>query len=366
MEYQRDASAAEAAPAAGRGEAVGRPPTSAATLLMLQRTAGNAAVNRMLRGGRAAPPPRRALQRFVGWEHQRLGDKGSAQTFIEVAPGVKLSWGQVVALGGDEFGTVEDLERAATASAASGKGTDAERGRLRAAMLHDLGGGPSGGSASSGIPATLYDGGDAAKQAQEKSFQDLVLHNLDHFPDAGMAKSAWGRHHDWAMNEALRAGWSGAPARLRKAYLYEAFGEHFLTDCFSAGHIRTPRTTIYNWYKQNFADRAVWGLEYWLLGQYISNPVIPPAQLQSLLKAFDGLLAAGLAKFRDLFFTVVAGAVSGRIHDYEGNAGVLVSVNVMGVEDKFTTYGDNTLPGAVGRDPSKTSGKAEQYAVAAI
>src|SRR3954471_18846082 len=105
MEYQRGASAAEAARAAGRGEAVGRPPTSAATLLMLQRTAGNAAGNRMLRGGRAAPPPRRPLQRFVGWEHQRLGDKGSAQTLIEVAPGVKLSWGQVVALGGDEFGT---------------------------------------------------------------------------------------------------------------------------------------------------------------------------------------------------------------------------------------------------------------------
>jgi hypothetical protein len=390
MERERNASTAELAPrvapvaaasdvAGARGESFGRSPTLAATLLMLQRTVGNARVNRLLQSGAVAPASRRTLHRFVGWEHQRLGDKGSAQTctdpdptkcaalptVIEVAPGVKLTWGQVVALAGDEFATVEDFVRAATAAGPVGTGTDAERGRLRAAMLHDLGFRPAS-SGSIGIPAGIYDGGTAAKQAQETTFQDLALHNLDHFPDWGMAQKAWGRHHNWALDEALRAGWSGSAARLQKAYLYEAFGEHFLTDCFSAGHIRTPRTTIYDWYKKNFADRAIWGLEYWLLGQYISNPVIPPEQLQSLLKTFDQILTAGLAKFQDLFFTVVAGAVSGTIHDYEGDAGVLVTVNILGIQQQFTTYGDNSLPDAPGRDPSKTSGKAEQLAVTAI
>jgi hypothetical protein len=362
-----------------RGEPFGVSMTPASPeryLLALQRTVGNRRVNRLLRTG--APASRRTLSRFVGWEHQRLGDKGSAPTcndpdptkcsalptMIEVAPGVKLTWGQVVALAGDEFETVDDLVRAASAASATGSGTDAERGRLRAAMLHDLGTRPAS-SGPIGIPPGIYDGGDAAKQAQEKTFQNLALHNLEHFPNGG-AQQAWTRHHDSAMQEALRAGWSGAPARLQKAYLYEAFGEHFLTDCFSAGHIRTPRATIYDWYRQNFADRAIWGLEYWLLGQYISNPVIPSDQLQALLKMFDQILSAALAKVHDLFFALVAGAVSGTIHDYEGDVGVLVKVKILGIEQQFTTYGDDTLPGAVGRDPARTSGKAEQLAVAAI
>jgi hypothetical protein len=283
---------------------------------------------------------------------------------IEVAPGVSLTWGQVVALAGDEFETVDDFARAATAASATGIGTDAERGQLRAAMLHDLGSRPAS-SAPIGIPPGIYDGGDAAKQAQETLFRNLALHNLEHFPNGG-AQQAWTRHHDTAMQEAFRAGWSGAPARRQKAYLYEAFGEHFLTDCFSAGHIRTPRATIYNWYKQNFADRAMWGLEYWLLGQYISNPAIPPDQLQALLKTFDQILSSALATVHDVLFALVAGAVSGTIHDYEGDVGVLVKVNMLGIEQQFTTYGDDTLPGATGRDPARTSGKAEQLAVAAI
>ena len=53
------------------------------------------------------------MQRYVGWEHERIGNKGSmpaasgadaaggaGPTMIEVAPGVKLSWGQIVALAG--------------------------------------------------------------------------------------------------------------------------------------------------------------------------------------------------------------------------------------------------------------------------
>jgi hypothetical protein len=369
-------------PACVRDERLGVATTLASPeryLRMLQRKVGNRGVNRLLGSGAlAAPTARRTLSRFVGWEHQRMGDKASAAacndpdptkcsalpTMIEVAPGLKLTWGQVVALAGDEFETVSDFVQAATAASPSGSGTDAERGRLRAAMLHDMGSRPAS-SGAIGIPAGVYDGGDAAKQAQERTFQNLALHNVEHFPNGG-AQQAWTRHHDTAMQEAFRAGWSATPARLQKAYLYEAFGDHFLTDCFSAGHIRTPRLTIYNWYKLNFADRAMWGLEYWLLGQYVSNPVIPPEQLQGLLKMFDQVLSAGLAKIHDLFFAVVGGAVSGTIHDYDGDVGVLVKVNILGIEQQFTTYGDNTLPGADGRDPAKTSGKAETLAVAAI
>jgi hypothetical protein len=369
---------------AGLSEADVSSATPAGQVLALQRTIGNAGVQRLLREGRLTLPPRRPaareagterrLQRFVGWEHERLGNKGSTPagsadangaprpTMIEVAPGVKLSWGQIVALSGDEFETVEDLIKSAAAGAGGGSGDDAQRGRLRAAMHHDLDARPSG---TNDIPSGLYDGGGAAADAQSKAFQQLAFHNLDHFPDQNKAQDAWVKHHQRATVEALDAGWTGQPDRLNKAYLYEAFGEHFLTDCFSAGHIRTPRTTIYEWYRQNWADRAMWGLEYWLLLQYIAHPLIPPDHLKTLLAAFEEPLKKALAALHDQLFALIAGAVSGTIHDYEGDQGVRVTAKALG-DKQWTTYGDDTLPGAKGRDPAKTSGQAEQLAVLAI
>jgi hypothetical protein len=364
-------------------------PAVAARVLELQASVGNAGVNRLLSHGQIARALRhdatqpagagRRLQRFVGWEHERLGNEGSSTaqcsetepwkcaptpTRIEVAPGVSLTWGQVVALAGDEFGKVEDLVQAATAAGPAGAGGDALRGRLRAAMHHDLDWRPSS-SGTNAIAANLYDGGDAATKAQTETFRELAFHNLDHFPDQRKARDAWTRHHDLAVWEALRAGAAGDAARLNKAYLYEAFGEHYLTDCFSAGHIRTPRTTIYNWYERNFADRAIWGLEYWLLSKYVASPIIPPEQLQSLLRMLEQPLKRGFAQFRDKLFVLAAGAVSGAIHDYEGDAGVVVTATALPGQ-QWRTYGDATLPGAPGRDPATTSGQAEKLAVLAI
>jgi hypothetical protein len=360
--------------------------TDAGRVLALQRAIGNAGVQRLLRDGRLRRPPRRSvargvgaggtLQRFVGWEHERIGNKGSmpacndpdpskcpaGPTVIEVAPGVRLTWGQIVALAGDEFETVEELIDSATLAGGGGSGGDPQRGRLRAAMHHDLDFRPSG---TNDIPANLYEGGDPAAQAQSKAFQELALHNLAHFPDRNKAQDAWIQYHNRAVVEALEAGWTSQPARVNKAYLYEAFGEHFLTDCFSAGHIRTPRTAIYEWYRQAFADRAMWGLEYWLLLQYIAHPVIAPDHLKTLLTAFEEPLKKGLAALRDQLFALIAGAVSGTIHDYEGDQGVLVTAVALG-NKQWVTYGDNTLPGAPGRDAAKTSGQAEQLAVLAI
>src|SRR5437764_13424661 len=107
--------------AAARGMASGAPETMQSRVIALQRSAGNAAVLQLLRQGRGTPPgSRRQLQRFVGWEHERLGNAGSvaqcrsgdpsqcrtSPIVIQVAPGVALTWGQIVALAGDEFETV--------------------------------------------------------------------------------------------------------------------------------------------------------------------------------------------------------------------------------------------------------------------
>jgi hypothetical protein len=345
-----------------------------AQILALQQTVGNAQVGQLMRAGRIGAG--RVLQRYEGWEHRKLGDEGSRPpcvgsdpskcsapiTMIELAPGVKLSWGQVVAIAGDEFDNLDEL--IASAQVALKKPDPgfpgslfgpsfAAQGRLRAALEHDMG-------ANSGIPSNLFDGGEIAMDAQSSKFNDLVLNNLAHFPDQGAARSEWTRYHDLAIGEALRAGF-GNPSGLQYAYALEAFGEHYLTDCFSAGHIRTPRTTIYNWYRDNFANQAFIGLEFWLLGKYIQSPSIDPSQAKTLFTMLEKVKPA-VAK---VLFQVVAGAVSGTIHDYEGDTGVLVSTVATGAKP-WVTYGDNSLPGATGSHAGGTSDQAMKLAIFAI
>jgi hypothetical protein len=342
-------------------------------LLTLQRTAGNRAVTQLVG---AARRPARVLQRFVGWEHQLLGDKGSmamcrgndpaqcrkSPILIEVSPGVKLTWGQVTALAGDEFETVQELKYYAAAAGPKGDDDDDDetRGRLRAAMHHDMDDRPSG---STGIPTGLYDGGAAARKANESHFTDLAFNNLDHFPNEGRAREAWKHHHDMAITQAVHAGLGEAAYSLNDAYLYEAFGDHFLTDSFSAGHIRTPRSDIVSWYEINWAPWARQNFKSWLVIEALKRGV-PVDTLVALLKRFgktvEDLVRIAIAEITP----AVAGAVSGTIHDYEGAHGVEVTAPVLGVQ--FTTWGDDSLPGARGQPVGQTSDIAQGLAIAAI
>jgi hypothetical protein len=271
--------------------------------------------------------------RFVGWEHERLGNLGSiaqctasdpsqcatSALLIEVAPGVKLTWGQVVALAGDEFGSVEEMQFYAAAAGPGGIGDDETRGRLRAAMDHDLGSRPSGTVA---IPPGIYNGGTKASSANETHFAELAMHNLEHFPDQGAATEAWRRHHHAAVVEAVLAGLGTAGFTLNHAYLLEAFGDHFLTDCFSAGHIRTPRTQIYRWYEQTWRPAAKTGIKFFLLGQYLQHQFVSPERMVELMKTYGPYLDLALDKLLEKLTPAVSGAVSGTIHDYEGKTGV--------------------------------------------
>ncbi len=346
-------------------------------VLALQRTAGNATVQRLVRDGRLPRPTRRRqLQRFVGWEHERLGNEGSmaqcrssdpaqcrtSPIVIEVSPGVRLTWGQVVALAGDEFETVEELQYYAAAAGPNGVGDDATRGRLRAAMIDDLGNRPAGNNA---IPPGIYNGGDAAIRANESHFTDLAMRNVEHFPDANRAQDAWRRHHHWAIVEALEAGRGSAGRSLNKAYLYEAFGDHFLTDCFSAGHIRTPRSQIVAWYEAAWRPQAQEHVKWFLLGQYLQHQFVSPEMMLDLVRRYGRTLDGALNLLFEKLTPAVSGAVSGTIHDYEGDHGVLVTAP-MTFGNQWTTYGDDTLPGARGRPVGQTSGFAESLAVAAI
>lgn len=75
----------------------------------------------------------------------------------------------------------------------------------------------------------------------------LALHNFDHFGDN--AVKAYNAGHRVARSEAVRASQATdrdeRRARLERAYAMNAFACHFLTDLFSSGHLRVPRVPLY-------------------------------------------------------------------------------------------------------------------------
>jgi hypothetical protein len=77
----------------------------------------------------------------------------------------------------------------------------------------------------------------AARGGEEKSFETLAKENDKHFAGANLAR--WEGEHTDAMEAAERA--LAEPAKrsqhLNEALLHEAFGAHFLSDAFAAGHL---------------------------------------------------------------------------------------------------------------------------------
>lgn len=155
--------------------------------------------------------------------------------------GIVLTWGEVVAIAGDEYGTVDQLFADAN--------DPARRFEIRAALEHA--------EVKGSIPSALPKPTDEQKDAHETTFDILAFDNADHFPDSGRAVSAWGLYHGRALSTAAKAGLANDPAGMNVAYAIEAFGQHFLTDCHSGGHIRTPRAQIIRWYTETWAPSAV-------------------------------------------------------------------------------------------------------------
>ncbi|MGH2941604.1 MAG: OmpA family protein, partial [Solirubrobacteraceae bacterium] len=332
-----------------------RPPAAhaqAQRILGLQRTIGNAAVQRLI----ARLPARARLARFEGPEHRRLGDSTGAT--VDLGDGVVLSWGQVVAIAGDEFGSVEDLQLAA--------GTAAGRARILAALQQDRTDDPSS-VPWSGEPS------DAVKAEQHDTFIKLAADNAVHFAEGG-ALAAWQSHHQRAIVAAVDAGLARNRPGLQQAYLTEAFGEHFLTDMYSAGHMRTPRRAILEWYTTVFAPRVADAMLASIkaritdaavkqasdqLPWYVSNDRIRARVAPKVSAKIDGVIAEKLkdTTFAQALGVGVAGAISGMLHDKEGSDGVLVSSEDH--PEPWLAYGDGAL------EHSGPSGAQAKLAIAA-
>jgi hypothetical protein len=317
--------------------------------LALQRAVGNAGMARLVRdGGRgrdargsgaaAVAMPVRALQRFVGSEHEELGN--TLHTDIDLGHGITLTWGQVLAIAGDEIGTVGEL--------LGDPDTEAGRHRLGASLLA---------AEVKGTVASSLQPSESEKTEHYNTYVLLALENADHFPDSGRAMAAWGRHHTKAMDLALGAGLAGNRHAMNVAYAWEAFGQHFLTDCYSGSHIRTPRAQIIDWYQAwaaLIADKLIAGLKDQLVEALVREASPQTAAPDVYLRrrkirpevepAIDDAIknqAGGVAAFARWLGLGLAGAISGTIHDAEGAAGVEVASDDH--PDSWLAYGDGKL-----------------------
>jgi hypothetical protein len=75
-------------------------------------------------------------------------------------------------------------------------------------------------------------------------YMKLASANYDHFGQDAIDSYLAG--HSLALNLAKTAK---SDNDLKLAYAYEAYADHFLTDLFASGHLRTPRRNIVTWCK---------------------------------------------------------------------------------------------------------------------
>ncbi|MEB0044231.1 MULTISPECIES: phospholipase [unclassified Pseudomonas] len=220
--------------------------------------------------------------RFEGGEHTAIGDQ-TLLRFVEnaepiLAHNVQLhlpngfapTYGQVLALGGDFYGIADRpisdgatpsdrLNRfiAAFDTLAVLSASKVEAVKILAVMQKEID------AVNQAIrdgkqPHEAYDAlGDTLSQEWNKitgggsfvsalfplgRYLKLAANNADHFGE--WAQQAYIAGHIAALQHAAAAHASRDDKQLEVAYAMNAFADHFLTDLFSAGHLRVPRKAL--------------------------------------------------------------------------------------------------------------------------
>ncbi|KAH9847517.1 fungal fucose-specific lectin-domain-containing protein [Lenzites betulinus] len=176
-----------------------------------------------------------------------------------LANGLSVTYGQINALAGDFYGTRQPISDGAT--------MQEQKERFLAAYSTLANAGPRLPKEAYDILAVLQAEIDAVNDALERvedpsvvysmlpdvspelqrltigrpqevpTYLELATINWDHF-----GADAW-RAYDAGHALALDMATSGD---LEKAYTMNAFADHFLEDCFSSGHLRTPRRSMHD------------------------------------------------------------------------------------------------------------------------
>ena len=211
-------------------------------------------------------------------EHTIVGDAGGLPGLPTPAlqvQGIGLSYGHIVALAGDFYG----VPGSPICQGATGSDRQTRFAAALATLLHPTSMfGPALGQAELAAVVSLIDAEVAALQPAiakptptgasdiyhglsggnawstlytRGQYVLLSANNVDHF--GFHAQQAYLAGHRLAIAMAVAAHnkkppFPGLPVpTLADAYIANAFADHFLTDLFSAGHLRTPRAALHSW-----------------------------------------------------------------------------------------------------------------------
>jgi hypothetical protein len=209
-------------------------------------------------------------------EHAWIGDQihltfpQGAEPSTEVRLGTggstTLTYGQCIALGGDFYGVVgkpisssDDVEEAFLAAWDSLVGAGQETVSILSVMDEEIAAvtaarkeGLEPSSAYQKLGDTLsarwnqITGGGLPGNAWLPfgRYLNLAAENFDHFTH--FAITAYTAGHAVATAAAKEAGATKDVLGLQRAYAMNAFADHFMTDLFSAGHLRVPRKELYD------------------------------------------------------------------------------------------------------------------------
>lgn len=219
--------------------------------------------------------PRKIRPMFEGGEHMRIGnsvtlklsttDPGQPATDVTLTlkNGSSFNYGQIVALGGDFYGipnqpishgldAAEQADRFQQAFASLGSDPNAALESTNVldviqieidAVAAAIAAGKQPSTAYLGLASRDYAWNRVTGGLLNGRYGNLQSENFDHFGTD--AVTAYQAGHGVALNLAKAAGTqSDATAKTRMlttAYAMNAFSDHFLSDLFSGGHIRTPR-----------------------------------------------------------------------------------------------------------------------------
>jgi hypothetical protein len=220
-----------------------------------------------------------AVEQFSGAEHRQVGDAGSGGVPSSIAYGASgklLTFGEVVALAGDYFATYDEMRDLAR--------SDQGRSEIAWARWHCL-----------ELPkADEPRVAPALKKSAIDRYYLLAGRNISHFSAGGSAWQAYILWHGKAIADALEAGQTSDKAVWRRALTKEAFGDHFLTDMFSAGHVRTPRAAIREWYTRQVPGSTERLLRY--MAKFMYDRLDERQQLPTLAWLFSWITKRVMAR----------------------------------------------------------------------
>ena len=203
--------------------------------------------------GTSAMPGTPTVRRFASGEHVRIGGLAEPGVTVPIFGYGRVSFGELIAMAGDYFESLDQMQ-----DLASGRlGVPASDGQkqiecTRYKVNHDGGACPT-----SLVPQYIDD-------AVETRYRDLAARNETHFT-TGSAPGRSNRDVYIQLHQrAVRSAWAaGAFPVSPQPFWYEtleASADHFLTDAFSGGHIRTPRGELRSYWNgmyPGFTDNLI-------------------------------------------------------------------------------------------------------------